>query len=37
VADADIGDAARQKIFRGNAAAMFSHLAPLAQYGEAAE
>ena len=37
VADADIGDEARQKILHGNAAAMLSHLAPLAQFGEAAE
>jgi predicted TIM-barrel fold metal-dependent hydrolase len=37
VADADIGDEARQKILHGNAAAMLSHLAPLAKFGEAAE
>ena len=37
VADADIRDAARQKILHGNAAAMLGHLAPLAQFGEAAE
>ena len=37
VADADIGDEARQKILHGNAAAMLGHLAPLARFGEAAE
>lgn len=35
--EADIGEAARQQIRHGNAARMLSHLAPLAQYGEAAE
>jgi predicted TIM-barrel fold metal-dependent hydrolase len=35
--DADIGEEARQKIRHGNAARMLSHLAPIAQYGQAAE
>jgi len=37
VADAEIGDEARRKILYANAAKMLSHLAPLAQYGQAAE
>ena len=37
VNDADIGDEARQKILWRNAAKMLAHLAPLAQYGQAAE
>lgn len=37
IAEADIGEEARQKILYGNAARMLSHLAPLAQYGQAAE
>lgn len=35
--DAGIGDEARHKILHLNAARMLSHLAPLAQYGQAAE
>lgn len=35
--DADIGEEARQQIRYGNAARMLSHLAPIAQYGQAAE
>lgn len=37
IADADIGDEARQNILHRNAAEMLSELAPLAQYGQAAE
>jgi predicted TIM-barrel fold metal-dependent hydrolase len=37
VADAGIGEEARQKILYANAARMLSHLAPIAQYGRAAE
>ena len=34
---AEISDEARQKILHHNAANMLSHLAPLAQFGQAAE
>lgn len=37
IREADIGEEARQQIRHGNAARMLSHLAPIAQYGEAAE
>jgi predicted TIM-barrel fold metal-dependent hydrolase len=37
VADAGIGEEARHKILYANAAKMLSHLAPIAQYGRAAE
>ena len=35
--EADIGDEARKKIMYDNAAAMLTHLAPVARFGEAAE
>ena len=37
IKDADMDDDARRKILHGNAAAMLSHLAPIARYGQAAE